>query len=789
MERQTFDISIEDLICRVPALFPYIEWNDDGTLDVHVATDSPNGSYGKIVDNMNIPEGVRLTNYVRVPEDEVQAYYSWNAWNTIGLSQPKEVFFSNSGSAYLRQVLWYVYRKSGEDLPYAEEVTELPTYVSDDSPQEIKMGMKGVDGLPVECDGNVLYEYYEKVGNYAYYQRKDIINPNTTYSYRDIVGRDNTFIKFVDTGIGLIEVDRELLNLTDEIQYPDVPESVYLSQVKGLLDVYESYQKASEHYVAHYVANGKPSAYLLEKHTKYIRMGGNNMTNWLKQILQKAYDVANEYMCHAENKCFNPELSLNLMLTKKTGVFGLDSVDVNEFVPGNRYYDGDLLTYDGRTYICVLDRYVSDGNNFPYVLKTRKLQDGTVEKGLFVLSGSEYELVNTTNISYVYDALPDGHITDYVVLNGVYYFWDADESKYAVLGVTEYITGVFDNEEMRLVFDTQHFIPLSELHGENYWYDDEHLDGEKYRYFAVMGGLPPTHEYDYIKVGNNIFQWDEEFGNYVGIETENERYVISESVNSKLKDLKIFREYINPFGVSEEPDGEEDWLYYYKVGAVTGLVTETDSVGNIINDSDDYDEGLCYELHAYGNIITGIDYDSSENTVTFTYVIGGHLLAEYVGFDTNVDGNIIRYYDNFVYDEDLGDGVRFVETYRCKGNSIGSLGSDFEDYVNGKVSTLIEHSFEKFPFVVVPVNTPDEVKAVIGEGTYSMSSSSGMLNANIVVEEWMQGLYHQPKVSSKLSIDRGNGASFERHIRLGEIHTMEDFENYQNGGYYRVSES
>lgn len=799
MDTSNIEVRLEDFICRIPALFPYLKWNEDGSVDTCVATDSPNGCYGKIVDNMHIPAGVRLTNYVIIQSEEIPNAYSWNNENTILLAEDEKTYFANSGFLYLRKVNWYYYESvNSETLPVAVELESLPSFVGDDSPSRVKIPQKGMDGIPVECSGVVLYDYYLKKARYTFYKREDIISPCKTYSYRtliyeyykykDIVGEGNSFIKFVNTGIGLMKVDRKLLNLTDEEKYCELPEEVYLSQVRTLLSKYREYQTASMYYTNHYIANGRTDSILLAKSEKYVRMGGDNMTNWLAQISQKAYDVANEYKCHTDNKDFPLALGLDLMLTKHSDVLGLESVDVNEFMAGNRYYDGDLLTYDGRTYICLLDRVDLENpdNNYEYIIKT-KLVNNELKKGLFLLNNNAYDYVTEENIDYIPDNgnIPVAFTREYLVYKDLYYKWDINH--YTPINVTSYSTGTWDEESGHYVFDSLHFVLLSELEGYNPWYDDTNIEGEDYRFFENIGYLPSTYVYDYIMANNSIFKWDDVSSAYIPVEGNS--YIIKQTTNSKLRDLRALREYVNEFGNSEEPDLSEDWLYYYKVNSITGLVVETDEIGNILKDTDDF-EPICHDLHAYGNVINSITYNAENNTVTFDYIIGAHLLAEYIdppGVD--VDGNTLYFYDNFTYDADSEDGIHFTETYYCIGDSIANLGEDFENYVNGDLATMQNYAFEKFPFQTNSISTPDDIQEIKGSSVISVPAENDLLHAKTIREEWMIGLYHQPKVKNNISIDRGNGASFERHVRLGEINSMEDLQNYQNGGFYQISES
>ena len=51
----------EELKSRIPALFAYIEENDAGEFKLHTATDSLQGCYGKIVENITLPKGFALS--------------------------------------------------------------------------------------------------------------------------------------------------------------------------------------------------------------------------------------------------------------------------------------------------------------------------------------------------------------------------------------------------------------------------------------------------------------------------------------------------------------------------------------------------------------------------------------------------------------------------------------------------------------------------------------------------------------------------------------------------------
>lgn len=65
---------------------------------------------------------------------------------------------------------------------------------------------------------------------------------------------------------------------------------------------------------------------------------------------------------------------------------------------------------------------------------------------------------------------------------------------------------------------------------------------------------------------------------------------------------------------------------------------------------------------------------------------------------------------------------------------------------------------------------------------------------NIDVEEtplirydYYNGVTYQPYTNDDVNIERGLTQAFEKHIKFGEIKTFEDLENYANGGYFIIS--
>ena len=50
------------------------------------------------------------------------------------------------------------------------------------------------------------------------------------------------------------------------------------------------------------------------------------------------------------------------------------------------------------------------------------------------------------------------------------------------------------------------------------------------------------------------------------------------------------------------------------------------------------------------------------------------------------------------------------------------------------------------------------------------------------------GISSLPIVDSDVNIDRGNNAAFEKHLKIGEVTSLEALENYTNG-YFKMMEN
>ena len=290
--------------------------------------------------------------------------------------------------------------------------------------------------------------------------------------------------------------------------------------------------------------------------------------------------------------------------------------------------------------------------------------------------------------------------------------------------------------------------------------------------------------------------------------TDSNVITINQKSDSKLKSLRRYSTYTNEFGEYKMPDEDEDWLYFYTKGFVRNLRTKNDEFGNIgFYDETEPSVGtVVRNLIAYGDVIDDITADLEECKITIKYVTGAHLKAELINKTFDDDGNEQYYYDKFEIDRDgvysSNCGITYIETYDFERDgdlyklANGEFEFSFNDYVEdiGHIKRFTENVFPFFTGNLklsydkqVDVNKK-EVVYINSELEYKKTFDVDMFEADIFKEDYLMGIHFKPVVENNVNIDRGKNAAFERHIKLGEVKTLQDMENYQNGGFFNIKE-
>lgn len=814
-----FDTSMEPMISRIPGLFPYLEFNEDWTTTLHAASDSFDGSWGKVVDSMRIPCNVNLCTYVQT--DYNPSPYNWNSTNTFPTGENMEDEYSISSSEYIRRVEKYYYVEEEEEVGETYvEIDPFPDTVTSSMPNRIKVPKRDKENNYIyDCNQYKVYGFYRKEADYSYYKKICLINEGETYTYRtlidyyyrykDTVPSDNTFIKFMERGIGKVKVDKVSLQMTDTIEYPNVPDYIYLGQVKMLIEKYRKYQRICTYYRTHYLNFNKTDDIFEQKCDLYKTMGGDTFLRYLETQLPLLNKIAAEYKCYAENKRRDFGISLNVPLFQSKNDLGYLSCYMNEFIPGGHFRHGELVTYNGRTYICLLNRFLVGGNNYKYCM---------CNDDLYKLSANTYDRMSFGKVQSMIlpTAIYNGYT--YILFNNEYYEWQG--TSYVNIEVTEYCSGLW-NENLELnEFDYQHFVLLTDfvsntasylsipiktsLRNADEWYYDDNLYGNKFKLYITVPSLPHNFIYKNIKRGNNFYVWDETLQMYVPDTTNCLSYTIEGKADSLLKGLRKYEQFIDESELFDEPDIAEDWLYYYKIGNFfsNGSIY-WDSVGNIERFGTTPVSPGTYvtDLMAYGTILTDIQCNTTDKTLTFTYVVNAHLKAILDSIAVDDDGNNIYKYRPFEYDSSDPHGIVYVETYNYTDTDIDDLvnNGDFrafvEDRPNAISNYMQKYGYKRFKFSVVNSSTTVMVGNSEYEYAYVRSDFSETVDNDMDViyqplfkKDYFTGYAYEPTVKNNVDIRRGNAAAFERHIRFSECKTIEDLESEQNGSFYRMEE-
>lgn len=271
--------------------------------------------------------------------------------------------------------------------------------------------------------------------------------------------------------------------------------------------------------------------------------------------------------------------------------------------------------------------------------------------------------------------------------------------------------------------------------------------------------------------------------------------------DSKLKSLRCYTTYMNDDNVYEQPDEGEDWLFFYSKGYVANYEAIKDENGNIStldeNTELEFDgEGYVTNLAVYGNIITNITRNTDDRSIEFEYYINAHLKAKKKG---GGEGNITYYEFPFKY---CDGGVKQTETYYyAEGGEIDEMsGYDFDHYIDiSDEDNYTDRRFENRKCAFSTLNSLSETEKRIYDKNvsitniqskfeYTRQNTVEVYDADVFKEDYLMGVHFKPMVENNVNIKRGNNSAFERHIRLGEVKTLEDMENYMNGSFFNIQQ-
>ena len=745
-----YKISYENMISRIPGLFAYLDSDELGDVSLHHAYDSNCGCYGKIVENIKLPDVVFINKsdtddvktqaqYNNLPDDQKESYEE-KVLNLNLTIDGKTIL--ESGKTYsFRTIITYYYEYKDMFTKYVNK---------EDSTKQITVD-----------EYKTLDSKRQKL-----YQRKI----------------ESEFIKFVEKGIGKIEIpdeeyDKLLKNsgiyinicnnnytiLKDEYDKlsedkqklyklkinQNVPEFLYLANVVGLYDELVKmgkqcgfYQKNKENF-----GNDKHMCCLCERYTD---MGGDDLKDYVGGLIVRYKKISDEYFGYADTeKSMTLDFDVDLLSSYDDN--GIMNCYIEEWLPYKRYYKGDRVFYDGDIWVC------------------------TVEN-----------------------------------------------------------TGDWDEDELRVVFSKNYFKKAERVF-EKVVSTYQNIDNESDKltedqYYEELESKETIEEKDEFKAKYKLVKSE--------LETNPSEIKLMGRTDTKLNDLARFVTYMNDNNVGEKPKNGRDWLFYYRIGTVCNITTLNDDMGNILNlngvTANDGDES---NLEAYGDSIINIIGDENEKAITFEYVVNAHLIGGSHSQKTDEDGKIIHYWSDFEVESKTG--VKYRETYTYETDSdldklikgdfrlIIGYKSDgtpecdeteftFNDYINGKYDNNLK-SF-KFEFITSN-NELNFTKTIANQDVDIVSSSTdfellkasnnefmevaSMNDAEFYVDEenkyrqrgihmfrhdYFNGITYAPSKNIDVNIERGSTSCFQQHISFGEIKTLNDMVEYHNGSFFKLNE-
>lgn len=159
------------------------------------------------------------------------------------------------------------------------------------------------------------------------------------YQYKELLPKDNVFIKFVEDGIGKVYINID--------NAPLAPEYIYMSQVDGWLKKLNLLQTQCKHY-QELREEKKNDEHLCCLCDYYANIGGQVLLDKVKDLAKERNEVAEKYFGYAQD---NTHIELNIDLETTHKDLGVTTPNVELWSPYKTYMEGDEVFYDGKLYV------------------------------------------------------------------------------------------------------------------------------------------------------------------------------------------------------------------------------------------------------------------------------------------------------------------------------------------------------------------------------------------------------------------------------------------------------
>lgn len=536
---------------------------------------------------------------------------------------------------------------------------------------------------------------------------------------RTLTALESTFIAFIEEGMGIFSVP-------SSIKGKLVPSFMFLTEMQEWWEWFQIMKPRCDCSKAPSNINDNDCCACAE----YCDKGGDDMYNFLQSNVNKIDTIANKYYIYALNNSgnFGGSINMSLLLTQNIDDMGLGLIYSSEWVPGKKYHVGDIVLYNEESWILYEG---SGGTNFTIcqMNDNNRFDEGFDYYGNYNGKTDEIE-------------------------------FDSAENAHWRRNVTNDISYLTENC--------------------------------KYKFYKSNTGT----NIDLLPINSYYVKDNDSYDKLLTSTIDN--VSITGATNSKLTSLRRIKRLVDETGQESVPNSESnvDWCCLYEKGIVLNVQTWVDDNGNIVY-YDDWEDMTVHNIQSPGNTVNTVIYSNSliafgdilediklgnNNTIIFSYCIGAHLIGNNINTLTSTTEPTQYRFSNFTIDSNH-KGIQYVETYYYDPDTF-----DYDVTKSPSENLNGDGTQKKGEFYTV--GSKSLVKSELG--------NSGKILNNILTDfttkrtepdyiyskeyrtDDLIGVTFDPIVDVNVVVDRGINAAFERHLKLGEVKTLDDLVNYGN---------
>ena len=475
-----------------------------------------------------------------------------------------------------------------------------------------------------------------------------------------------------------------------------------------------------------------------------------------------------QWVSNIGDKYSIPNISFNVSLTQTMNLIGSYTIIAKDWVPGKRYFIGDICKYDNQVY------QLSDSAP-EFASAEDILIIASVEtKSLFV-SGTRILYYKTTtrkstipewvykNVDTIDEIIVGGY--QYAKFGGFYYerpYWD----------------GATYNDGGEIYFDI--------LNEDGTGFANVGTDGSTTHWklrsdltFIYNSSVSSFSE-DTLRINGNPGEFTDNTSKVSGVVGE-----------SRLDEFIRRKKTLDDNGLVLPglliANTDNTLAMPYGIGLITNITAHEDMYGKTIYIGDVLKTVTVYSDFSLQTRLFSVENDEdfvsslmplqtgSTGVVEFIYYLGVNLRELPDGSfeidenlsDTTID--VLRYVDRY------GFVISLTEVYEIDEQERIFKFVDI-DYGSGSVFTTLEN-LDNLSYLT----KLSEVEYHTLSTTETVGKSSNFLNSPFIMEDYKLGIAYIDNNTMVMDIDRGNAAAFERHLRLSETKTIQDLEQYGNG--------